>query len=91
MQSTGNDQLHPLLSEVNYDVLVLFIKLKQWSSIDLGNFKGRGTGFFYMWPQTKCKVTFRHLFLLQFSMLFHMVACILSSMVALINTYFKDS
>ena len=48
MQSTGNDQLHPLLSEVNYDVLVLFIKLKQWSSIDLGNFKGRGTVFLYV-------------------------------------------
>ena len=48
MQSTGNDQLHPLLSEVNYDVLVLFIKLKQWSSIDLGNFKERGTVFLYV-------------------------------------------
>ena len=44
--------------------------------------------FLDRWPQIKCNVTlYLHLFLIQFFMLFHMVASVLLSMVAFPTTF----
>ena len=50
------------------------------------------TLFVFSWSTLdKMQGHFWHMFLIQFFMLFHMVACILFSMVALLTAYFKDS